>query len=111
MKISRSFCFVLLITSIATIANAATTFTLNPYSSFGGTPFRGDGSIQPGDSMGFSPLTGYEVLVSAPTVTNAWFPNETVQDQRTGGSTNGFNMRGLTWDPVTHNLIFCDTHE
>jgi hypothetical protein len=111
MKISRSFCFVLLLNSIATIANGATTFTLNPYSSFGGIPFRGDGSIQPGDSMGFSPLTGYEVLVSAPTVTNAWFSGEPAQDQRTTGSTNGFNMRGVTWDPVTHNLIFCDTHE
>jgi hypothetical protein len=111
MKISRSFCFVLVLTSMATIANAATTFTLNPYTSFGGTPFRGDGSIQPGDSMGFSPLTGYEVLVSAPGVTNAWFPGETIQDQRgTTSSTNGFNMRGLTWDPVSGNLIFIDTH-
>jgi hypothetical protein len=110
MKISRSFCFFLLLTSIATTANAATTFTLNPYTSFGGIPFRGDGSIQPGDSMGFSPLTGYEVLVSAPTVTNAWFPGEAAQDQRAQGSTNGFNMRGMTWDPISGNLIFVDTH-
>ncbi len=110
MKTSR-FLPLLFFSLFATIANAATTFTLNPFFTFGGTPFRGDGSIQPGDTIGISPLTGYPVLISAPTVTNAWFPNETVQDQRTTGSTNGFNMRGLTWDPVSGNLIFCDTHE
>jgi hypothetical protein len=110
MKISR-FAVLFLLCLTATIVHAATTFTLNPLSTFGGTPFRGDGSIQPGDSMGFSPLTGYEVLVSAPTVTNAWFPNEPVQDQRPTGSTNGFNMRGLTYDPTSGNLIFVDTHE
>src|SRR6266542_2965363 len=86
---------------------AQTTWTLSPLTSFG---TRGDGSIQPGDAMGTSPLTGFNVLVSAPTVTNAWFPTEIVQDQRPTGSTNGFNMRGLTYDPVSGNLIFCDTH-
>lgn len=83
------------------------TFTLNPLPSFGS---RGDGSVQPGDSIGNSPYTTYNVLISAPGVTNAWFPGEPVQDQRTGGSTNGFNMRGLAWDPVSGNLIFVDTH-
>src|SRR5438128_11923641 len=98
---------------IVPIANAATTFTLNALGTFGGTPFRGDGSIQPGDSMGLSPLTGYDVKVSAgPGFTNAWFPGEATYDLRTtGSSTNGFNMRGLTYDPISGNLIFCDTHE
>ena len=34
------------------------------------TPFgiRGDGSIQPGDSIGISPYTGFNVLISAPGV-------------------------------------------
>lgn len=111
MKTSRLF-FLFFLFSIGTIANAATTFTLNPFFTFGGTPFRGDGSIQPGDSIGFSPLTGYEVLISAgPNYTNAWFPGEPAQDIRPTGSTNGFNMRGLTWDAVSGNLIFVDTHE
>src|SRR3989475_9235322 len=85
---------------IVPIANAATTFTLNALGTFGGTPFRGDGSIQPvlapgtSDSMGFSPYTGYEVRISAPGATNSWYPGETTQDQRPTGSTNGFNMRG-----------------
>ncbi|HEU0040552.1 MAG TPA: hypothetical protein VFR76_14900, partial [Verrucomicrobiae bacterium] len=86
---------------------AQTTWTLNPLTSFG---TRGDGSIQPGDSIGTSPLTGNNILISAPGATNAWQPGETVQDQRPTGSTNGFNMRGLTYDPVSGNLVFCDTH-
>ena len=62
--------------------------------------------------MGTSPLTGLPVLVSAPGVSNAWNPGETNYDLRTtGGCTNGFNMRGLTWDAVSGNLIFVDTHE
>jgi hypothetical protein len=94
--------------SVACALQAQTTWTLNPLTSFG---TRGDGSIQPGDSIGTSPVTGYNVLVSAPGITNAWFPGETAYDQRPTGSTNGFNMRGLTYDPVSGNLIFCDTHE
>jgi hypothetical protein len=87
-----------------------TTFTLNPLTTFGGTPFRGDGSIQPGDSMGMSPLTGNNIVVSAPGI-NFFQPGESAYDLRTGGScTNGFNMRGLTHDPTSGNLIFCDTH-
>src|SRR6266550_9081383 len=84
---------------------AQTTWTLNPLTAFG---TRGDGSIQPGDSIGTSPLTGNNILISAPGVTNAWQPGETVQDQRLMGSTNGFNMRGLTYDSVSGNLIFVD---
>src|SRR2546423_59779 len=95
-------------------AQAANTFTLNALTSFGS---RGDGSIQPGDSMGFSPYTGYEVRVSAPGVPSAWYVNptnsalnETNVDVRAAGSTNGFNMRGLTWDAVSGNVILVDTH-
>src|SRR2546425_1100419 len=102
---------------IVPIANAQTTFTLNALGTFGGTPFRGDGSIQPGDSIGFSPYTGYEVKISAPGVPSAWYVNptnaalnETNVDVRAAGSTNGFNMRGLVWDGVSGNLIFVDTH-
>ena len=88
-------------------SQAASTFTLNPLFNFGSgaTPFRADGSIQPGDSMGFSPATGLEVKISAPGVTNAWYPGEATYDTRASGSTNGFNMRGLTFDPVSGNLI------
>src|SRR5439155_8299101 len=96
-----------LATILPTATRAQTTFTLNQFTPFGS---RGDGSIQPGDSIGTSPLTGFNVLISAPTVSNAWFTGETVQDQRTGGSTNGFNMRGLAYDGVSGNLIFVDTH-
>src|SRR6266705_651002 len=98
------------------LSHAATTFTLNSLNTFGGIPFRGDGSIQPvvapgtSDSMGFSPYTGYEVRISAPGATNSWYPGETTQDQRPTGSTNGFDMRGLAWDAVSGNLIFVDTH-
>ena len=83
--------------AIVSAANGATTFTLNGLNTFG---TRGDGSIQPvagagpSDSIGLSPYTGYEVRISAPGATNAWFPGETTQDTRTTGSTNGFNMRG-----------------
>jgi hypothetical protein len=107
MKTSVRFAVFSIFIALVFSTTAQTTYTLNPLTSFGS---RGDGSIQPGDSIGSSPYTTYNVLVSAPGVTNAWFPGETVQDQRTGGSTNGFNMRGLGWDPVSGNLIFVDTH-
>src|SRR5262249_25116149 len=113
MKItSRRIAFgILLVGSLS--ASAQTTFTLNPAITFGA---RGDGSIQPvaspgtSDSLGTSPMTGLSVLISAPGATSAWNPNETTIDQRATGSTNGFNMRGLTYDPVSGNLIFVDTH-
>ena len=94
-------------------AIAQNTFTLDPFSSFGG---RGDGSIQPGDSIGISPYTGYQVNITGPSTPPGfdnslnWFPGETVQDQRPTGSTNGFNLRGITYDPTSGNVIFVDTH-
>src|SRR5690349_6434782 len=107
MKTSVRLAVFSFFTAVIVSATAQTTYTLNPFPSFGN---RGDGSIQPGDSISFSPYTGFNVLISAPTVSNAWFAGETVQDQRTTGSTNGFNMRGLGWDPVSGNVIFIDTH-
>src|SRR5437763_16939571 len=107
MKMSFRHSLLLLIAT-AVSAHAQTTFTLNPLSSFGS---RGDGSVQPGDSIGTSPLTAYSVLISAQNTPAAWFPNEAIQDPRATGSTNGFNMRGLAYDAVSGNLIFCDTHE
>ena len=86
MKTSVRFCVFFIFIAFVFSTTAQTTYTLNPLTSFG---VRGDGSIQPGDAIGISPYTTYNVLISAPGVTNAWFPNETVQDQRTGGSTNG----------------------
>jgi hypothetical protein len=113
----RNSLITLITVAIASIANAATTFTLNGLGTFGP---RGDGSVQPvsnvgfpagvSDSIGFSPYTGYEVRITAQGTTNAWFPNEGLIDARTGGSTNGFNMRGLTYDPVSGNVILVDTH-
>ena len=43
-------------------------------------------------------------------VIDAWYPGEPIQDTRATGSTNGFNMRGLSWDPVSKNVVFVDTH-
>jgi hypothetical protein len=110
---SRCFAFVILLLALVSNLDAQTTLTLNPLASFGP---RGDGSIQPvaapgtSDSLGTSPLTSLDVKISAPGATSAWNPNETTIDQRPTGSTNGFNMRGLTYDPVSGNLIFVDTH-
>ncbi len=85
------------------IAGAQNTFTLDPLSSFGG---RGDGSIQPGDSIGFSPTTGNNVTISGP----GGFGIQPGDSVAAPISTNGFNMRGLTYDPTSGNLIFVDTH-
>ncbi len=105
----KTIASLLLACVIVSVAEAQpTTFTLNGLPSFGA---RGDGSIQPGDSIGISPMTGFEIFIGAPGVTNAWLPGETSQDTRTTGSTNGYNMRGLTYDPVSGNLVFVDTHE
>ena len=90
------------------IANAATTFTLNPFATFGPN---GDGSVNPGQSIGISPSLAQPVLISAQGTPSAWFTGEAAQDQRTTGSTNGFNMRGITYDPTSGNFILCDTHE
>ena len=95
--------------AIVLAAGAQTTFTLNPFFPFGPN---GDGSVNPGQSIGTSPVTGLPVYISAQSTPGniAWNPGETTYDVRSAGSTNGFNMRGLTWDAVSGNLIFCDTH-
>ena len=51
--------------------------------------------------MGNSPATGLPVIISAPGVISAWNPGEATYDTRTTGSTNGFNMRGITYDPTS----------
>jgi hypothetical protein len=118
MKTSSPFVVPSLLLSLLVFsAKAATTFTLNPFISFGPN---GDGSIKPGQSIGFSPLTGNEVDISAPTndLTGGlsspnlpygfgWQPGDSTA---TPNSTVGFNMRGLAFDPVTKHLIFVDTH-
>src|SRR5277367_4818705 len=88
---------------IVPLASGQTTFTLNPLPSFG---TRGDGSIQPGDSIGTNPQNGNNVAISAPGGYGIQ-PGDSVAAPI---STNGFNMRGLTYDPVSGNLIFVDTH-
>ena len=56
--------YVSLLTSFPWVLQAQpTTFTLNPLTTFG---TRGDGSIQPGDSIGISPITGNDIQISAP---------------------------------------------
>ncbi len=95
--------------SLAT-ARGQTAFTLNPLTSFG----RSDGSIQPGDSIGTSPTTGNNIQISAQTIittttTNTYGvqPGDSIAAPN---STNGFNMRGLSYDPVSGNLVFVDSH-
>jgi hypothetical protein len=110
----RSVYLTLFVILFGSAANAANTLALNPYFTFG---VRGDGSIQPGDSLGTSPMTGYQVLISAPNTPAAWYINptnsalnETNLDVRATGSTNGFNMRGITYDPTSGNVLLVDTH-
>ncbi|HZM02060.1 MAG TPA: hypothetical protein VFC44_03465 [Candidatus Saccharimonadales bacterium] len=84
-----------------TMAQAQTTFTLDPLTSFG---IRGDGSIQPGDSIGTNPQSGNNVLISAS-------GGYGIQPGDLAGGTNGFNMRGIAYDSISGNLVFVDTHE
>src|ERR1043166_4658591 len=94
----RNSLIALIAIATASVANAATTFTLNGLVTFGP---RGDGSGQPvacvwaSDSRRTRPYTGLPVLISAPGATNAWYPNETTIEARPTGSPNGFNMRGI----------------
>src|SRR5215831_9031312 len=112
MKILSRFLALFFLFVAAFCTQAATTFTLNPMFTFGSdaSPVRGDGSIQPCDTMGISPATGLPVIISGPTLNCFWNPGEATYDVRPSGSTNGFNMRGITYDAVSGNVIFCDTH-
>ena len=107
---------------LSVAAQAATTYTLNPLTTFTGFNGVGDGSIKPGQSLGTNPITGNEVDISAPqadltgNLTNSantngfgfgWQPGDLNASPQ---STLGFNMRGLAYDPVTTHLIFVDTH-
>jgi len=86
-----------------TAVNAQTTYTLDAPASFG---TRGDGSIQPDDSIGTNPQSGNDIKISAPGGHGIQSGDSTAAPI----STNGFNMRGLTYDPISGNLIFVDTH-
>jgi hypothetical protein len=102
---------VLLAAATALNLSAQTTFTLNPLVSFGtgASGTNTSGSIQPGESLGTSPINGNSVIVSALTVAGV-NSSYGVQPGDAPPSTNGFNMRGLSFDPITGNLIFVDTH-
>jgi hypothetical protein len=104
MKVSlRLLLVICILTALAGTAPGQTTLTLNPLTSFGS---RGDGSIQPGDSIGTSPVTANFISISAPGGYGVQPGDSFVSPI----STNGFNMRGLTYDPTSGNLIFVDTH-
>src|SRR5437879_3025402 len=105
MKMSfPSLSVALLMMATVLSANAATTFTLNPLTTFGGN---GDGSIRPGQSIGLSPLTGNDIRISSLNggATGGIQPGDSTNAPV---STNGFNMRGLAYDAVSANLIFVD---
>jgi hypothetical protein len=104
-KLFLSLCAVLTLFMFTAVAQ--TTFTLNPLNTFGS---RGDGSVQPGDSIGTSPQSGNEVQISAQTVNGVTYGNQPGDSTAAPNSTNGFNMRGLSYDPVSGNLVFVDTH-
>lgn len=89
-----------------TAVKAQTTYTLDPVIGFG---THSDGSIQPGDSIGTNPQSGNDVQISAQN--GVGYQTGDANGKPVGpNSTNGFNMRGLTADPVTGNLILVDTH-
>src|ERR1051325_7192764 len=75
--------------SLACSVQAQSNFTLNPLTTFGGNA---DGSIRPGDQ---------------PWVSG---PGTTPQPGDLPGATNGFNQRGISYDPVSGSLVYVDTH-
>src|SRR5947207_2632406 len=85
-----------------TSVKAQTTYTLDDASGFGG---HGDGSIRPGDSIGTSPLTGNDVKICTLNGVGTQ-PGDLIAAPV---QTNGFNQRGMTYDPITGNLVFVDT--
>src|ERR1051325_5656195 len=100
MKLTLSLPIALIGMSVALAAHGANMATLNPLLSFGN---HADGSIRPGDSLGNSPFTGKEVDFSAPGLG--------IQLGDPSYATNGGNMRGLAYDPVTKHLVFLDPHD
>lgn len=99
---SRIVVLLLLLTSSLTIVNAQNAYTLDVPPSFGNN---GDGSIRPGDSIGTSPRTGNDVQICAPGGIGMQPGDLTASPNQT----NGFNQRGISYDPITGNLIFVDT--
>src|ERR1017187_5247526 len=89
MKMIRSILISTLIPlGVISTAHAQTSYTLNPLNTLG---TRGDGSIQPGDSIGTNPQTGNPIAISAPYVNP--------------------NSYGVQPGDVNTNLVFVDTHE
>ncbi len=76
--------------SLSGTLQAQSNFTLNPLTTFGGNA---DGSIRPGD----------QPWVSAPNGVGT-------QPGDLPGATNGFNQRGISYDPVSRSLVYVDTH-
>src|SRR4051812_34178502 len=103
MKIVPSFVLSLLLTLVVTNVNAQNYSTLGAAGLFGS---RGDGSIQPGDLLGTNPQNNNEVRIRAP----GGFGIQPGDSTAAPISTNGYNMRGLSYDPITGNLLFVDTH-
>jgi hypothetical protein len=100
-KLAAYAALVVTLTSIQ--ANAQSTYTLNPLNNFG---TQGDGSIRPGDSIGTNPQSGNDIKISA----QAGVGQQPGDSTAGPNSIAGFNMRGLSADPVTGNLILVDTH-
>src|SRR5436190_21620285 len=101
-KFSPPLLILLTALGLVSIAKAQNNFSLNPSFLFG--PHT-DGSIRPGDSIGLSPINGNDVQISAP-----GYGVQPGDSTAAPISTNGFNMRGLAYDPVSANLVFVDTH-
>src|SRR4051812_14517700 len=95
------------ITLAGMTVRSQTTFTLNPLGTFGSgaSVTNTAGYIQPGESLGISPINGNNVVVSS--IGYGVQPGDSTS---TPTSTNGFNMRGLSYDPVSGNLVLVDTH-
>src|SRR5580765_6642709 len=106
-KFSPPLLILLTIFGLFSIAKAQNNFSLNPSFLFG--PHT-DGSIRPGDSIGLSPINGNDVQISAPTVNGISYGIQPGDSPTAPVSTNGFNMRGMAYDPVSSNLVFVDTH-
>src|SRR5688572_30349957 len=86
----KNFLLILAVSLSVSSVRAQNNFTLNPLVAFG---VNGDGSIRPGDQPWVSAQGGVGTQIGD-------LP----------GSTNGFNQRGLSFDPVSGHLVYVDTH-
>src|SRR4051812_4625264 len=103
----RSLFLISVMAANLSLVRGQATFTLNPLNTFG-TGASGTntaGYIQPGESLGLSPINGNNVVVSS-----LGYGVQPGDSATAPVSTNGFNMRGLSYDPVSGNLVLVDTH-